>query len=51
VYLGPNGDQVVDEHTDVGVGTVENERAGTLGCQCGVDASHDALRRGFFVAA
>ena len=48
--VGPFGDQVIDEDSDVGLRAVERQRLGTLYSQARVDAGHDALCGGLLVA-
>src|SRR5271169_3886978 len=47
----PLADEVVDEDCGVRLRAVENERRLALYLECRVDARHDALASGLFVAA
>ena len=42
--------QIIDEHTDVGGGTGENQRISSLQFSCGVDGGDQSLGGGFLVA-
>ena len=49
--VGALGDEVVDEDAGVAFGAIHGERRLALEPERGVDAGHDALAGGFFVAA
>ena len=50
-FVGPFGDEIVDEHADVRLRTAEDERPAAQHALRGVDARDDPLRRRFLVAA